>query len=65
MRIPAPDMEEVAKASTYQLLLWWCLCALDPEEDMIIEVMVHKRLSERDPQHLEAIGAATGLAFDG
>lgn len=65
MRIPAPEMEEVAKASTYQLLLWWCLCALDPEENMVVEVMIHKRLSERSPQYLEALAAATGLEFVG
>lgn len=58
-------MEEVSNASTYQLLLWWCLCGLDPEEDMIVEVMIEKRLSERDPQHLRVLADATGLAFDG
>lgn len=57
-------MEEVAKASTYQLLLWWCLCGLDPEENMVIEVMIEKRLRERSPRHLEAIADATGLGFD-
>lgn len=58
-------MEEVAQASIYQLLLWWCLCALDPEEDIIIVVMIERRLKECDPRHLEAVGTATGLVFNG
>jgi hypothetical protein len=56
-------MEEVSNASTYQLLLWWCLCGLDPEDDMIVEVMIEKRLTECNPRHLEAISAGTGLEF--
>lgn len=65
MRIPAPDMEEVAKASTYQLLLWWCLMTFDPDDNMIVEVMIEKRLKERDGPYLQALATATGLAFDG
>lgn len=63
MRIPPPDMEEVAKASTYHLLLWWCLCPLDPEEEMVIEAMIKRRLDERQA-HVETLAAATGLQFD-
>lgn len=63
MRIPVPDMDEVARASTYQLLLWWCLCPLDPDDNMVIEVMIARRLGERQ-KHVAMIGAATGLEFN-
>lgn len=64
MRIPLPSDKQVADASTYQLLLWWCLCPVEPDEAMEVEVEMQRRLRE-DPAHVEAICAATGLEFDG
>jgi hypothetical protein len=63
MQIQTPDMEEVAAASTYLLLLWWCLIPFDPDDNMVIEAMILRRLSEQ-PDHVATVAAATGLEFD-
>lgn len=63
MRISLPGSKEIAEASTYQLLLWWCLCPLEPEDQMMTEEELRARLEE-DPAHVETICIATGLGFN-
>lgn len=64
MKIPLPADPAIEKASTYQLLLWWCLCPLDPDDSMMVEEEIRERLAE-NKDHVETLAAATGLAFDG